>query len=356
MTRMAPPSVSIVLPVYNAEPFLAECLDSILPQRGVNFELIIVDDGSNDASGDICEEYGRRDGRIRIARQKNEGPAAARNRGLGMATGQVVGFVDADDYLEPDAFGKLWRERLATGADMVRADVRVVFDAGLPNTCLAGSTTFLPPKKGFAYIEDINGKPLVHFAGWSYAALFDMRIVKREGIEFAGAAGEDIMFCVAFARHIRKYAYLDEVVYNYRRNVRNSVSSTYSSEKSKRLLDSLNSFDALREYLLEREPRHRVEAALGDMYANFFIRYLVVCAADHLMGEGDAYGRFRETFLSPPLRSSLKHYDARSHRGKSKLLPWLVRLRLVRIAFWLCRLKAAWRYVRELSELSEGRR
>ena len=96
------PKISIIIPVYNVEKYLHRCVDSILSQTFTDFELLLIDDGSNDKSGNICDEYTERDVRIRVFHKKNGGVSSARNLGLDKAKGEYVTFVDADDYLEPD--------------------------------------------------------------------------------------------------------------------------------------------------------------------------------------------------------------------------------------------------------------
>ena len=88
---------SIIVPVYNAERFVGRCIESILSQSDPNFELILIDDGSKDGSAEICSEYARRDPRVKLIRSANRGVSAARNRGLDEATGEMIGFCDADD-------------------------------------------------------------------------------------------------------------------------------------------------------------------------------------------------------------------------------------------------------------------
>ncbi len=102
------PTISVLIPVYNAGPYLGKCLDSLICQSWSDFEVIAVDDGSVDNSADICAEYVRRDGRIRWLRQSNQGVAAARNTCLGQARGEYLTFVDSDDWVEPRYLEQLW--------------------------------------------------------------------------------------------------------------------------------------------------------------------------------------------------------------------------------------------------------
>jgi glycosyltransferase involved in cell wall biosynthesis len=111
------PKISIIIPVYNAAAYLAECLNSVLRQTYVNLEILLIDDGSTDGSAALCERFAARDGRIRVFHQENRGQSAARNRGLDAMTGELIAFVDADDIAEPDMLERLL-EALDTGADL----------------------------------------------------------------------------------------------------------------------------------------------------------------------------------------------------------------------------------------------
>lgn len=122
--------ISIIVPVYNAEQFLFRCVDSILSQTERCLELILVDDGSKDNSGAICDEYAKRDNRVKVIHQKNAGVSAARNNGISAAAGEYIGFVDSDDWIEPDMFERLLLEARKTGADVVMCDATTVYDDG----------------------------------------------------------------------------------------------------------------------------------------------------------------------------------------------------------------------------------
>jgi len=102
------PIISIIVPVFNAEKYLKRCINSILTQTFNNFELILVNDGSTDKSGSICDEYSKMDYRIKVIHKANGGPSEARNMGIDNAIGQYIGFVDSDDYIENDMYEKLY--------------------------------------------------------------------------------------------------------------------------------------------------------------------------------------------------------------------------------------------------------
>lgn len=112
------PVISVIVPVYKVEPYLPKCIESICRQTFSELEIILVDDGSPDCCGQICDEYAQTDPRIRVIHQENRGLSAARNAGMAIARGQYFGFVDSDDWIEPDMFAFLYHNLRKEQADI----------------------------------------------------------------------------------------------------------------------------------------------------------------------------------------------------------------------------------------------
>lgn len=112
------PLISVIVPIYNAEKYLAKCIDSIIAQTYNNLEIILIDDGSDDSSFRICAHYAKLDTRIEVISQANSGVSSARNRGLDNSTGEFIGFLDSDDWIDQDMFEKLYMTILFEGADI----------------------------------------------------------------------------------------------------------------------------------------------------------------------------------------------------------------------------------------------
>ncbi len=112
------PLISVIVPVYKVEPYLKKCVDSILAQTYLNLEIILVDDGSPDSCGAICDSYAAQDSRIQVIHKPNGGLSDARNAGLDIATGEYIGFVDSDDYIAPTMYAQLLDGLVSAQADM----------------------------------------------------------------------------------------------------------------------------------------------------------------------------------------------------------------------------------------------
>lgn len=118
--------ISIIVPVYNVEKYICKCIDSILNQTFTDFELILIDDGSTDKSGKICDEYKKKDSRIKVIHKKNEGLSSARNIGLDIAQGKYIGFVDSDDYINCEMYSILYKNIIKHDSDIAICAFRKV--------------------------------------------------------------------------------------------------------------------------------------------------------------------------------------------------------------------------------------
>lgn len=143
---------SFIIPVYNVEPYLSECLDSVLSQDFEDFEVCVVDDGSSDGSSLICDDYAARDRRIKLCHQENGGVSVARNRALDMATGEYIWFVDSDDYVLPGALsyldaviGDSGCDTVFFGREMLERNAALQYDCGCNDTFLKSHVCYCNP-------------------------------------------------------------------------------------------------------------------------------------------------------------------------------------------------------------------
>ena len=145
------PRISVIVPVYNVEQYLPRCVESILAQTYENLEILLVDDGTKDNSGAICDAYARQDARVKAIHKKNGGLSSARNAGIDAATGEYLSFVDSDDWIEPDMYEKMM-------ALMEKYGVRLVCAGRWDVSSETGEKTLglCPPKE-----EAISGEELV---------------------------------------------------------------------------------------------------------------------------------------------------------------------------------------------------
>lgn len=208
--------VSIVVPVYNVDKYLSDCLDSILRQTLVDFELILIDDGSTDSSFAIMKRYALSDARVRIVSQANKGVSAARNHGLSLAQGDYVLFVDSDDTILPDTLERLWKHAHETDVDIVLGNVWMYNLDGskckiFPRPAWVDQQTVIHGGLLFAALmSTFSFPPVVYLYFSKRSFLLENNLWMKEGI-----VHEDELWCTQAMCVSRKVAPLDFFYYSY---------------------------------------------------------------------------------------------------------------------------------------------
>lgn len=202
--------ISIIVPVYNAERYLSRCLESIINQTYSYLEIILVDDGSNDASGRICARYAKQDARIKVIHQENRGAAAARNQGLAIAKGELIGFVDADDWICYDMYAYLYKLMTEHNADISMCSFTRKENL-LKQKELKEEVQIYEGEKIWNYFYRKDGQPSC-YSIWN-------RLYKREvigEIRFReGMTTEDLLFIYDVYHKIKKMVGSNKIKYTY---------------------------------------------------------------------------------------------------------------------------------------------
>jgi glycosyltransferase involved in cell wall biosynthesis/DNA-binding MarR family transcriptional regulator len=208
------PTVSIIVPVYNAEKLLHRCVDSILQQTYHDFELFLIDDGSTDGSGAICDAYASQDARVHVLHQKNAGVSAARNRALKKAQGTYLQFLDSDDWIIPDATRLLVRAAEDNACDLVVADFYRVVGDRVSHKGDIGETNVLTRAQYAAHMMD---NPADFYYGVLWNKLYRSDIVRQHHLRMNPQIRwcEDFMFNLEYIRHASSFYALQVPIYYY---------------------------------------------------------------------------------------------------------------------------------------------
>ena len=178
--------ISVIVPVYNAKPYLEDCIESVLSQTYGNFELILIDDGSTDGSGDLCEGYAERDSRIIVIHQENGGVSRARNTGLEIAKGEVIAFLDCDDYILPEMYEVLIDKMHKSRAKIAMCTVLDEQDDGTIRKVNTEETMIITGRDALRNLVTMMGdaaenRETIWFSVWN--KLYDASLFK-DGIRF----------------------------------------------------------------------------------------------------------------------------------------------------------------------------
>lgn len=223
--------MTIVIPVYNAEKYLDQCLNSIMYRKPIDVEVIVVDDGSTDKSFDICKKYEDLSKNIRVFHKNNTGVSDTRNFAIKKANGKYITFVDSDDFLSDDYYNVILND-LEDDKDIY------IFEY---NQVLTNRKIAFHINK-----DNINNKNFVEeifkdisIGGYLWNKIFKLDIIKSNNIYFDKNISycEDLLFVCSFVKYVEKYKVIEKTLYNYRMR-KNSVSNNYVSNKNLCIFDA----------------------------------------------------------------------------------------------------------------------
>ena len=291
-------TVSVIVPVYNGEVHLGECVDSLLSQSYPGLEIILVDDGSTDSSGALCDDYASREQRVVALHRPNGGLSAARNTGLDAATGELVAFVDADDAVPPEGMALLVAAYLATKAPVVRGRELETEDIARYVSQDSGRVTIYPA--GDAVAEALYQRGMIHSA---WGAVYERRL--WDEVRFRpGTWYEDLDVFYRIWLAAGEVAEVDALVYLYRQHP-----ESFTHRFSERRADVLDVTDRMVLWIDRNCPRLSHAARCRRLSANINILGLIEAhGADMpeiaercrtmIRRDGGRYGRDRRAKLS----------------------------------------------------------
>lgn len=255
--------VSVIVPVYNVEKYLRQCLDSLVNQTLTDIEIICINDGSTDGSLAILEDYASKDKRIRLISQENQGQGVARNRGIELSTGEYLGFVDPDDWIELNMYEEMYSKAKLSDAMIVEAMYSEFFESS-GKTKIRKSPVTLPENQVFTWKihKDYLFKSSI-LAVWN--KIYKKTFVNQHKIRFAEAKlAEDHIFTLKSKVLAEKINFINKPYYNYRVHRDSAVNSI--SPETLRVIDILKDVNA---FFNEQGVRNKYNCKEFDSYFEF---------------------------------------------------------------------------------------
>lgn len=255
------PKISIIVPIYNVEKYINKCVDSILGQTFKDFELILVDDGSPDRCGKICDEYAQKDARVKVVHKENGGLSDARNRGIEEAKGEYIGFVDSDDYIDKDMYEILYDSLIENNADISVCGVYDCYSDRIAQNNIDGKMHVFSNQE--ALKEVLYGKKLTAFAV--------NKLYKREvfdNMRFpVGKIYEDSFLIPTIFANSEKIVLVSVPKYYYLHR-EGSITSFKFSEK---FFDVIEASEINLELVNNKFPSIKKQAIFRYLWAHFFV-------------------------------------------------------------------------------------
>ena len=320
---MSKPKISIIVPVYKVEAYLGKAVESILTQTLEDFELWLVDDGSPDASGEICDDYALKDARIRVIHKENGGAPSARNMAIERAQGKYMFFMDADDWAEPTML-----ERLYTLAEDHQAQL-VVCGFYIDTYYGADKKSFLSEKY---QVDDAVYENARAFRENSYKyfdrnllyspwnKLFLSEYILDNGLRFPAAMWDDFPFNLSVIRNVKRVVVTTEAFYHFLRAREDSETSKYQPDMYKKREEEHG-------WMLELYNYWGVHTAeIREMIARRYVERVVGCLANVTcsrctMNRKEKKAAIKEILSNPRLDKCLRYARPRSLYMKLMLVP-----------------------------------
>lgn len=336
--------VSIIVPVYNVENYIERCIDSLINQTLIEIEIILVDDGSTDDSGNICDRYETMDDRIKVIHKKNEGQGLSRNKGLDIATGKYVIFLDSDDYYELDTCESLFNKMESVNADMCSFG----YEIDSPK----GDIVRVPIIKEDVYENQrVSTEFVLHFFGddpsddnlrgfSSCMSCFKLDIIKEHNIYFPSEREiltEDTVFCLEYLKYARKVITVSKVYYHYCQK-EDSFSQGFRAdrmEKTKKMVSILEGY----------AKGYNVLDLVNERLAMYvWVNLMAYLKQDvRRIGEkkySEIYVDIHNIIYDEEIRSRLLVIKIRNLSYKQRILMLCVKIRYIRAIVVICKIRA----------------
>lgn len=257
--------VTVIIPVFNAKNYLSKSIESVLNQSYKTLQIILIDDGSTDGSSEICDAYAKKDTRIEVVHQENKGSAYAKNVGLSLAKGDMLTFLDSDDFLEPDSYEFMVRQMKMFGADIIQCNFRKIYKNFIKNQ---DNITGVHKFQCTEYLEKFT-------TDWTCGLLWDKLFKKRifEGIYFEEKHKiDDEFFTYKGVMNSNLIVQLPKITYNYRQRQSGIMNSKENQEQI--ILDKLEYLNVRRKEICFKYPQ------LKNKFDIHYLNMLLILSKD----------------------------------------------------------------------------
>lgn len=332
--------ITIIVPVYNSEKYLARCIESLLFQTIKNIDIVLVDDGSTDSSSNICDEYADKDKRVQVIHKQNAGQGLARNDGIGIATGKYICFLDSDDYYENNTCEKLVKAMEDSSADICSYGYQIDDSKGniIRRPQMVNRTYY-----GESEIREF----ILHYFGdsaqdetlrgvSSCMSVFKKSIIVDNNIHFPServVSSEDTAFCLEYCKYVKKALTISDSLYHYCQNEA-SFSQAYRVDRLKLMKAHIEMLDYYAEqYNNFNEVKDRIARTA---WINLIAYYKQVYKA---FDRKQAVRMFEEAGKYDVIREALCNVDKKGLPIQQRVLYEIINRHIYIVAFLIVGLK-----------------
>lgn len=259
--------ISVIVPVYNVEKHIDKCVQSIVDQTYKNLEIILINDGSTDDSGRICDEYSKKDKRINVIHKKNSGVSSARNIGIQNSTGDWIVFVDSDDWIEPDFCKVMLSTALEEKSDCVICKCNKVHNEDLKKSEYENKKEIYNSREFIIKVLNVQSG-----YGFCHSKLIKKETIKETIFDTQLKVGEDALFNIQIAPNMKKIVFIGNALYNYRINGE-SVVRKYDTEYLSKYTKAMQK---AKEYIFEEYKNDKIINQNINNYIMYHVLLILV--------------------------------------------------------------------------------
>lgn len=288
-------NISVIVPVYNVEKYLDRCIKSIINQTFEDIEIILVNDGSTDRSGDICDEYKRKDSRIKVIHQNNKGVSNARNKGILEASGDYIQFVDSDDWIEKEFCENVYNQIYKYNPDIIFTGFILEDDHGnlirekIPNKNFINSNEDLKIRVAQMYNEGL--------LGYSFTNIYRKDILDKYNIKFNESMNlfEDEEFIFNYFKYVKNAIFLENSYYHYIKYGVNEKTLSNVENKNASYFKEL-AFKRMFELVSDLENEDCIKLLIQIAYVQTYYRFCnIVLSGENLINKVEATNKLKKT-------------------------------------------------------------
>lgn len=282
--------ISVIVPVYNVEQYLEKCVNSIINQTYKNLEIILVDDGATDSSGNMCDELARSDNRIKVYHKENGGLSDARNYGVERATGDYIGFVDSDDYIDSEMYEKLYEAIKKENVDVAECSLKVIYPGKIE---LFTDEKYYKVLGKTEYLEEYLTIKKIFGSVWTKLIKSD---VAKKLVFPKGKLYEDTYYAYDLIEKVDRYVIMNNPYYNYLMR-ENSITN---AKFNPRILDLIEIVEKFHKTTYENYPGLKEAADCRKMYAYFSVLNSILLEENYRDNEyySEILNYFKRNYIS----------------------------------------------------------
>lgn len=323
------PLISVIVPVYNVEKYLDRCIESIVNQTYKNLEIILVDDGSPDNSLKMCDDWAKKDKRIKVIHKKNSGVSSARNAGMNKSKGEWITFVDADDYIEPTYVEDMLNKANETNSKYICCGYNKIYSNNLESINSAGTTKVLNSKEYIISLLNVqNGYGFVHMK------LINKDIINSVRFNETLTVGEDALFNIELCKKIDKVVIYNKTLYNYRVNI-DSVVRRYDDNYVNKYTDSMKT---MTKYI---NSNYKNDVGVKLNLSNYIVYHLMLICVNYCYNpkNDNKYASLKEVCEMEMYKNAIKNSNYDNLSLSRKVTLFTIKSKLYFLTALICKMR-----------------